>query len=44
MTESKKRIAYKPIINYDDNAGANPILAAYIIMQEDGICPVFSRS
>lgn len=41
MTESKKRIAYKPIINYDDNAGANPILTAYIIMQEDGICPVF---
>ena len=41
MTESKKRIAYKPIINYDDNAGANPILTAYIIMQEDGICPIF---
>lgn len=41
MTDAKKRIAYKPIINYDDNAGANPILTAYIIMQEDGICPVF---
>lgn len=41
MTESKKRIAYRPIINYDDYVGANPIVTAYIIMQEDDICPVF---
>ena len=26
MTDAKKRIAYKPIISYDDNAGANPTM------------------
>lgn len=41
MTDSKKRIAYKPIINYDDYAGSNPIVTAYIIVLEDDICPVF---
>lgn len=41
MTDSKKRIAYKPIINYDDYAGSNPISTAAIVMEEDSICPVF---
>ena len=40
MTESKKRIAYKPIINYDDYAGGNPISTAAIVMEEDDIFPV----
>ena len=42
MTDSKKRIAYKPIINYDDYAGSNPISTAVIVMEEDSICPVFT--
>lgn len=41
MTDSKKRIAYKPIINYDDYTGSNPISTAVIVMEEDSICPVF---
>ena len=41
MTESKKRIAYKPIINYDDYAGGNPISTAAIVMEEDDIFAVF---
>lgn len=40
MTDSKKRIAYKPIINYDDYAGGNPISTAAIVMEEDDIFPV----
>lgn len=40
MTESKKRIAYKPIINYDDYAGGNPLSTAAIVMEEDDIFPV----
>lgn len=40
MTESKKRIAYKPIINYDDYAGGNPISTTAIVMEEDDIFPV----
>lgn len=40
MTESKKRIAYKPIIKYDDYAGGNPISTAAIVMEEDDIFPV----
>lgn len=41
MTDSKKRIAYKPIINYDDYAAGNPLTTAAIVMKEDDICPVF---
>ena len=40
MTDSKKRIAYKPIINYDDYAGGNPISTVAIVMEEDDIFPV----
>lgn len=40
ITDSKKRIADKLIINYDDYAGSNPISTAAIIMEEDNICPV----
>lgn len=40
MTDSKKRIAYKPIINYDDYAASNPISTAAIVMEEDDIFPV----
>ncbi len=40
MTDPKKRIAYKPIINYDDYAGGNPISTAAIVMEEDDIFPV----
>lgn len=40
MTDSKKRIAYKPIINYDDYAGGNPVSTAAIVMEEDDIFPV----
>ena len=40
MTDSKKRIAYKPIINYDDYAGSNPISTAAIVMEEDSICQI----
>lgn len=41
MTDSKKRIAYKPIINYDDYAGSNPLSTAAIVMEEDDIFAVF---
>lgn len=41
MTDSKKRIAYKPIINYDDYAGGNPLTTAAIVMEEDDIFAVF---
>lgn len=40
MTDSKKRIAYKPIINYDDYAASNPLTTAAIVMEEDDIFPV----
>ena len=41
MTDSKKRIAYKPIINYDDYAAGNPLTTAAIVMEEDDIFAVF---
>ena len=41
MTNSKKRIAYKPIINYDDYAAGNPLTTAAIVMEEDDIFAVF---
>lgn len=37
MSETKKHIAYKPIIDFDDYSGSNPLLTAYLIMDEDGI-------
>lgn len=40
MTDSKKRIAYKPIINYDDYAAGNPLTTAAIVMEENDIFPV----
>ncbi len=41
MTNSKKRIAYTPIINYDDYAAGNPLTTAAIVMEEDDIFAVF---
>ncbi|MBR2553734.1 MAG: hypothetical protein IKE94_02625 [Aeriscardovia sp.] len=41
ITDSKKSIADKPIINYDDYAGSNPISTAAIVMKEYSIYPAF---
>lgn len=37
MSETKKRIAYKPIVSFEDYAGSNPLTTAAIVMEEDGI-------